>query len=498
MVIGSLAHAGEKGRCVALRPDAFIEECAVFGIAGPDCDAAKLAVLGLHALQHRGQTACGIASCDASQGEFRVHRKAGLVGDVFSDPSIVEKLTGTLAVGHARYKTAGDTSERNIQPLYAKLDTGACALAHNGNLTNAEMLREKLIREGSIFQSSSDTEIILHLIAREKGSFQKRLINALRNLEGSWALAILTPHGVFAIRDPYGLRPLVLGALGNAVMVASESCAFDIMGGVFLSEIAPGELIHISPKGKLKRSQGLRASSVPKSCLFELIYFSRPDSIVRGRSVYEFRKRAGQALAETEPVDADMVVPIMDSGMPAAVGYAERSSLPLEFAIIRNHYVGRTFIEPEASIRHLGVRLKHNANRAILNGKRVVLVDDSIVRGTTSRKIVNMVRCAGAREVHLRVASPPTLSPCYYGVDTPSERDLLACKLDCNVEKMCQFIGTDSLAFVSLEALNKVLRGCYGGRIEEYCHACFSKKYPTRLTDLENGKALEFTPEIVE
>lgn len=463
--------------------DALHEECGIFGIFG-HADAAPHTALGLHALQHRGQEAAGIASFDGQQ--FYVHRALGLVGDSFSSESIISGLKGYLAIGHVRYSTAGDTLLRNVQPLYADFSFGGLAVAHNGNLTNALHLRKQLIARGSLFQSTSDTETILQLIAvSDKSSVEERLIDALSQIEGAYSLVVMTNNTLIGVRDPYGVRPLVLGKLGDAYILASETCAFDIVGADFVREVEAGEIVTITKEGL--RSLKPFAKARKRFCVFEYIYFSRPDSFSEGRNVYEARKAIGAELAREASVAADVVVPVPDSGVPAAMGYATAAGIPFELGIIRNHYVGRTFIEPSDSVRHLGVKLKHNANHSVLAGKRVVLVDDSIVRGTTSRKIVAMVREGGATEVHMRIASPPTTHSCFYGVDTPTRDQLLAANH--NVKAMGELIGADSLAFISMDGLYRAL-GESGRNPDapQFCDACFSGDYPIPLTDFDaNG-----------
>src|SRR5216110_2622871 len=402
--------------------DHFHEECGVFGIYGHP-DAAALTALGLHALQHRGQEAAGIVAYNGSQ--FNAHRGPGLVGDNFSSKEVIDRLPGNVAIGHVRYATTGEVALRNVQPLFADFEFGGLAICHNGNLTNSYQLRRQLVRRGSLFQSTSDTEVIVHLIATSlKESVVDRLIDALRQVEGAYSVVALSQDSVIGLRDPLGVRPLVLGRLGDAWIVTSETCALDIIGADFVRDVDPGEIVIIGAGGV--RSVRPFVDVPPRLCVFEYIYFARPDSVVEGRSVYEARKRIGRELARESHIDADIVVPVPDSGVPAAIGYAQESGLPFELGIIRNHYVGRTFIEPTDQIRHLGVRLKHNASRANLKGKRVILVDDSIVRGTTSIKIVEMVRRAGATAVHMRISSPPTSYPCFYGIATPSRQQLLA------------------------------------------------------------------------
>lgn len=465
--------------------DKLREECGIFGIFGTT-DAATHTVLGLHALQHRGQEAAGITSFDGVR--FHSHKCSGHVGDNFSNPQIVKELSGKSAIGHVRYSTTGETAMRNVQPLFAELSSGGFSVAHNGNLTNAAVLRRDLIARGSIFQSTSDTEVIIHLLANSRNhDILDQLIDALKQVEGAYSLVALASNMLIGVRDPLGVRPLVLGQLedGSSIL-ASETCALDIIGATFLREIDPGEVVIISDEG-LRSFRPFPPAS-PRPCIFEHVYFSRPDSFLQGFSVYNVRKAIGAELAQESPVDADIVVPVPDSGTPAAIGYAQEMGLPFELGIIRNHYVGRTFIEPTDNIRHLGVKLKLNANSWQIKGKRVVLVDDSIVRGTTSVKIVEMVRRAGASEVHMRIASPPTRFPCYYGVDTPERSKLLASKMD--IESMCKYIGCDSLSFISLDGLHKALEEDGRNAAQpKFCDACFSGDYPTRLTDRKELEA---------
>ncbi len=462
--------------------DHLREECGVFGIVGHD-DAAAHTALGLHALQHRGQEAAGIVSLD--KDAFRTHHALGLVSDNFNSASVIGKLTGNVAIGHVRYSTTGETLLRNAQPLFAELNFGGLAIAHNGNLTNAMGLRKQLIERGCLFQATSDTEVIIHLMALSRcNSIEERLVDALKQVEGAYSLVILTKEGMMGIRDPLGIRPLALGKLGDAWILASESCAFDIIGAEFVREVEPGELVTITTKG-IRSSKPL-APAKKRFCVFEYIYFARPDSVIEGKSVYDSRKYIGAELAREFPVSADVVVPVPDSGVPAAMGYATASGIPFELGIIRNHYVGRTFIEPTDQVRNLGVKLKHNGNLSVLKGKRVILVDDSIVRGTTSKKIVHMVREAGAKEVHMRIASPPTTHSCYYGVDTPERDKLLAAKH--SVEEMGKLIGADSLAFISIDGLYRAM-GEKGrdSKSPQYCDACFTGDYAVALTDKLEG-----------
>jgi amidophosphoribosyltransferase len=459
--------------------DTLREECGVFGIYG-NADAGALTALGLHALQHRGQEAAGIVSYDGER--YHAERRMGLVGDHFSSSKVIGRLKGTAALGHVRYSTTGEPIIRNVQPMFAELASGGFAVAHNGNLTNGLALRKELIAQGSIFQSTSDTEVILHLVARsQKLRLVERYIDALRQLEGAYALVALTNKKLIGARDPLGIRPLILGELNGAYILCSETVALDIIGARFVREIENGEVVVISEDGVESHWPFPRQPARP--CIFEYIYFSRPDSVLGGRSVYNVRKNMGEQLATESPADIDVVVPIPDSGVPAALGYARALNKPFELGIIRNHYVGRTFIEPTQTIRSLGVKLKHNANRAAIEGKRIVLIDDSVVRGTTSVKIVRMMREAGAREVHMRIASPPIKFPDYYGIDTPEQKALLAATH--SLEEMKDYIGVDSLAFLSVEGVYKAVG--YEGRNAaqpQFTDHCFTGEYPTHLTDL--------------
>jgi amidophosphoribosyltransferase len=462
--------------------DKLREECGIFGIYGHK-DAAAHTALGLHALQHRGQEAAGIVTCDGNQ--FHVHRGTGLVADNFGSESVMSKLRGDHAIGHVRYSTTGDTILRNVQPLFADFDVGGFAIGHNGNLTNAHVLRQSLVRRGCIFQSTTDTEVMIHLMALAQGDLVERLIAAIRQLEGAYSFVAVARNRIIGVRDPLGVRPLVMGRIDDAYILASESCALDIIGADYVREVEPGELVVIDQTGVQSFKPFPKAQK--RFCVFEYIYFARPDSVIDGLSVYEARQRIGAELARESHVPADVVIPVPDSGVPAAIGYAAEAKLPFELGIIRNHYVGRTFIEPTDHIRHLGVKLKHNANRAMLQGRRVILVDDSIVRGTTSKKIVEMVRQAGALEVHMRISSPPTSHSCFYGIDTPERSQLLAHKF--SLEEMARFIGVDSLAFISIDGLYRAM-GMPQGRDAadpKFCDACFTGDYPTRLTDLEGG-----------
>jgi len=458
--------------------DRLREECGVFAVFGHP-DAAALTALGLHALQHRGQEACGIVSYDGHK--FHSERSLGLVGDHFNKAAVIASLKGRMAVGHNRYSTTGESSIRNVQPLFCDIDTGGFAVAHNGNLTNAHTVRRELISSGAIFHATSDTEVLLHLLARStKRRTVERFIEALRQVEGSYALACLTDNMLIGARDPVGIRPLVLGRLGDAYVLASETCALDIVGATFEREVENGEVVVITDQGlEIHRPFPRRAA---RPCIFEYIYFARPDSIVGGRTVYTVRKQMGVELANESHVDCDVIVPIPDSGVPAAIGYAQQSGIPFELGIIRNHYVGRTFIEPEQRIRALGVKLKHSANASVVRGKRIVLIDDSVVRGTTSKKIVELMYEAGAKEVHMRIACPPITHPDFYGIDTPSKLQLLAAKTD--IAGMQSFMGADSLAFLSVEG---VYRSCGHGARDakqpQFSDHCFTGEYPTPLTD---------------
>jgi amidophosphoribosyltransferase len=463
--------------------DLLREKCGVFGVFGHR-DAAALTALGLHALQHRGQEAAGIVSFDGRH--FHTERRMGLVGDHFSRGSVIERLAGESAIGHCRYATTGATILRNVQPLYADLAGGGIAVCHNGNLTNALTLRRQLIREGAICQSTSDTEVILHLIARSpKQKLVERFIDALRQIEGAYSLVALSNKKLIGARDPLGIRPLVLGDLDGTPILASETCALDIIGARYVRDIGNGEVVVISKDGI--ESHRPFAQQAARPCIFVYIYFARPDSVVGGRSVYEVRKRMGQELAHESPADCDVVVPVPDSGVPAAIGFAQASGTPFELGIIRNHYVGRTFIEPTQQIRALGVKLKHNANRSQVAGKRIVLIDDSLVRGTTSVKIVQMMRDAGAREVHMRIASPPITHPDYYGIDTPERDKLLAANM--NLDEMRAFIGADSLAFLSVEGIYRAMGHNRRDPVHpQYTDHCFTGEYPTPLTDLAGSE----------
>ncbi|GAB5470279.1 MAG: amidophosphoribosyltransferase [Rhodospirillales bacterium] len=454
------------------------EKCGVFAIWG-DGDASRKTALGLHALQHRGQEAAGIVSFDGAR--FHAHRDMGQVSDIFGSEEVMIGLKGKGAIGHVRYSTTGETAQRNIQPLFAELAIGGFCLAHNGNLTNANTVRKLLVEEGAIFQSTTDTEVIVHLIARSSGkTMVERLIAALKQVEGAYSLVCLGNDCVIAARDPLGVRPLVLGKHNGSYIVTSETCALDILGAKYIRDLNPGEVIVINEDG----FHSLNPFTVTEHrfCVFEYIYFARPDSQLEERSVYAARKQIGAELSRESPVAADVVIPVPDSGVPAALGYSVESGIPFELGIIRNHYVGRTFIEPAQRIRDFGVKLKHNANRAMIEGRRVILVDDSIVRGTTSIKIVQMVRAAGAREVHMRIASPPTIHSCFYGIDTPARSELLASRM--NEAQMAAHIDADSLAFISIDGLYRAM-GHEGRNASkpQFCDACLTGDYPTRLVD---------------
>lgn len=466
--------------------DKFHEECGVFGIHSYP-DAAALTTLGLHSLQHRGQEAAGIVTCDGSQ--FYAERHIGLIGDNFTKPKVIRRLPGNSAIGHNRYATTGDGGLRNVQPFFADFSGGGFALAHNGNLTNASHVRRELQRRGAIFQSTSDTEVVLHLIATsEKQSLVDKIIDALGQIEGAYSLVAMSAKKMIGCRDPLGVRPLVLGDLDGSFVFASETCALDIIGARFVRDIKPGELVVVTSSGL--ESHFPFETPPSRFCVFEYVYFARPDSQLQGQDVYAVRKAIGKELAREAPVDADLVVPVPDSGTPAAIGFAQAAQLPFELGIIRNHYVGRTFIAPTDNIRHMGVKLKHNTNKRLLEGKRVVLVDDSIVRGTTSQKIVAMVRDAGAKEVHMRIASPPTMSGCFYGVDTPDKQKLLASRM--TLEEMADFIRVDSLAFLSIDGLYRAAGEANRNADQpQFCDACFTGEYPTRLLDREGDDGTE-------
>ncbi|MFQ6550108.1 amidophosphoribosyltransferase [Aestuariibius sp. 2305UL40-4] len=475
-----------------LDEDKLREECGVFGIIGTS-DAANFVALGLHALQHRGQEAGGIVSYDPQVG-FQSARRFGYVRDTFTSASLMEALPGSLAIGHVRYSTAGSkgqTAIRDVQPFFGEFSMGGAAIAHNGNITNADALRRELIERGSIFQSSSDSECIIHLMARSlQRDIPSRMEDALRRVEGAFSVVAMTRTKLIGVRDPLGVRPLVLGKLGDSHVLSSETCALDIIGAEFIREIEPGEMVVITKAG-IESHHPFRPKR-PRFCIFEHVYFSRPDSILGGRSVYETREAIGKELAKEAPVEADLVCPVPDSGTPAAIGYAAQSGIPYGMGIIRNQYMGRTFIEPTEQIRNMGVRLKLNVNRALIRGKRVVLVDDSVVRGTTSQKIKEMILDAGAKEVHFRIASPPTAWPCFYGVDTPNREKLLAATM--SEDEMRDHLGVDSLRFISLDGLYRAVGEAKGRdpNHPQYCDACFSGEYPVEPADMiEKGFRLK-------
>jgi amidophosphoribosyltransferase len=473
--------------------DKFHDECGVVAIfAHPE--AEKLAYLGLHALQHRGQESAGIVSSDGLN--LHQHKAMGLVADIFTE-DVLAQLRGSLAIGHTRYSTAGDSALLNAQPIRVQSNKGPIAVAHNGNLVNANQIRQRLESQGSIFQTSSDTEVIVHLIALSKEhTLPEAVADALRRVEGAFSLVIMSADRIFAVRDPRGFRPLAMGRISPAkghtqetIVFASETCAFDLIGAEYVRDVRPGELIVVGPEEVTSRFYS--TSLAQSSCIFEHVYFSRPDSMVFGRAVQTSRENLGRQLALEAPVEADLVVPVPDSGVTAAMGYSAESGIPFRFALIRNHYVGRTFIEPRQSVRDFGVKLKLNPVRALLEGKRVVLVDDSIVRGTTSQKIVRMIRNAGASEVHMRISCPPTISPCFYGVDTPSKKQLIAANN--SVDEIRDYIGADSLAYLSLEGLKKA---CGEGEKISYCTACYTGNYPTEIIDVEEILPAEVPTEV--
>lgn len=449
------------------RSDKFKDECGVFGIYGHD-NAASLTYLGLYALQHRGQESAGIAT--ANDGKLTLRRAMGYVGDAFNDRMLSE-LPGRSAIGHVRYSTFGDSRIVNAQPILIDCAHGQIALCHNGNLVNAGDLREQLVRAGSIFQTNSDTEVILHLYAKSVAEkAEDAIVESVSQVSGAFSLVMLTPESLIAVRDPHGFRPLALGRIGDTYVVCSETCAMDLIGAEYVREVEPGEVLVIGPSGL--RSYMPFAPTPSAHCIFEHVYFARPDSYVFGKSVNEVRTNLGRLLADESGVEADAVVPIPDSGLCAALGYAESSGVPLKMGLIRNHYVGRTFIQPHQSVRGLKVKVKLNTVRSILEGKRIVLVDDSIVRGTTSKKIVSMIKAAGAREVHMRISCPPTVSPCYYGIDTPHRDELIAAKH--SVDEIRDYMGADTLAYLSMDGLQQAV----GDSHPDYCTACYTKNYP--------------------
>jgi len=447
--------------------DKFKEECGICGIYG-HTEAANLTYLGLYALQHRGQESVGISTSDGAR--LQIHKAMGYVADSFDEASFA-RLAGTSAIGHVRYSTAGESGLKNAQPILIDCAHGEIAIGHNGNLVNAQELRDMLVREGSIFQTTSDTEVLLHLYARSKAATpEAALIESISQAQGAFSLVLLTKDRLIAVRDPHGFRPLTLGRLGDAYVVCSETCALDLIDATWIRDIEPGEVFIVGPEGE--KSYHPFAPARKAHCIFEHVYFARPDSYVFGKSVNEVRTELGRRLAREKPADADVIVPVPDSGVCAATGYSEQSGIPLQMGLIRNHYVGRTFIEPHQSIRHFGVRVKLNPVKSILQGRRVVLVDDSIVRGTTSRKIVKMVRAAGASEVHLRISCPPTISPCFYGVDTPQRSELIGATH--SIEEIRRFIGADSLGYLSLEGMLSAV----GSEQKHYCTSCYTGEYP--------------------
>jgi amidophosphoribosyltransferase len=471
--------------------DKFKDECGVVAVYGHG-EAAKLCYLGLHALQHRGQESAGIAASDGST--VNVYRQMGLVADIFNETTLA-RVPGSKAIGHTRYSTAGDSALLNAQPIVVDCNKGRIAVAHNGNIVNAADLRQKFERNGSIFQTTSDTEVVLHLIAQSRElTLVDAITDSMRRLEGAFSLVLVTPTHVFAARDPRGFRPLAMGHIpggagrGDSIVFASETCAFDLIGAVYDRDVKPGEMVVVGPEGVSSR---FYAPAMPQSnCIFEHVYFSRPDSLVFGLGVQQSREQMGRQLAHESGVPADMVVPVPDSGVTAALGFALESGIPLQFGLIRNHYVGRTFIEPSQRVRDFGVKLKLNPVRQLLEDKRVILLDDSIVRGTTSKKIVRMIRDAGAREIHMRISCPPTIAPCYYGVDTPERRQLIAATK--SVEEIREFIGADSLAFLSLDGLRKACSD--DGETTRFCTSCYTGKYPTDFVDIHTIKQAETIP----
>jgi amidophosphoribosyltransferase len=451
------------------------EECGVFGIWGHP-EASRLTYLGLYALQHRGQESCGIATLEG--GRHFYHKGLGRVADVFTEEAL-DALKGSAAVGHNRYSTEGGNHLPNAQPLFAEVPSGPISVAHNGNIVNASELRADLIQEGSIFQGTNDTECILHLLAKQRSrDIVENLKVALKRVVGAYSLTILTKDKLVGVRDAMGFRPLVLGKLDGAFVLASETCAFDLIGAKYVRDVEPGEILWIDDSGV--HSEKAFSSSKISQCVFEYVYFARPDSYVFGKSVYEVRKNFGRLLARESPVEADVVIPVPDSGVPAAIGYSQESGIPFEYGIVRNHYVGRTFIEPKHAIRHFGVKVKLNPQSAVLKGKRVIVIDDSLVRGTTSKKIIGLIRQAGAKEVHLRIAAPPTVGPCYYGVDTPTRDELIASSK--GLGEIEKFVEADSLRYLSLEGLKSAAEDDRG-----YCRACFDNHYPTPLFNKQKG-----------
>ncbi|MBN2427023.1 MAG: amidophosphoribosyltransferase [Deltaproteobacteria bacterium] len=462
----------------------FHHECGVFGIYGHP-EAANLTYLGLYALQHRGQESCGIVASDGKK--LASITDTGLVADVFRDDEIFQQLPGKSAIGHVRYSTTGGTGVKGCQPILVDYSRGSLALAHNGNLVNALELRNELEAEGSIFRSITDTEVIIHLLAKDQtNSLVKRVQNVASVIKGAYCLVLLTETRLIAARDPNGFHPLVLGELDGAYVVASETCALDLIEAKLIREIEPGEMIEISSRGI--QSYRLGPESNPSPCIFEFIYFARPDSNIFGRQVYTVRKEFGRQLARVHPVEADVVIPVPDSGTASAIGYAEETGIPFQLGLMRNHYVGRTFIEPQQSIRHFGVKIKLNPVREVIEGKRVVVVDDSIVRGTTSRKIIKMIRNAGAKEVHVRISSPPTSFPCFYGIDTPTRKELISSSH--SIEEINRYITSDSLGYLSLEGVRKAAK-MQNLNMYNFCDACFSGHYPVKFPRLLEGLQLD-------
>lgn len=451
----------------------FNEECGIFGIFNIK-DSVTYTILGLHALQHRGQESAGIITSDSDR--FHMHKTLGLVSENFNTEEIIKELSGNSAIGHVRYSTTGDGGIQNIQPLSAHLNFGEIAIAHNGNLTNTEEIKQKLIKQGCLFQSSTDTEIILHLIAiSKKIHIIDKIKEALQEISGAYSLVIMTKDAIFAIKDPLGIRPLCLGKINNCYSIASESTAFDINGGKLIRELDPGEILRINNNG-LYPYKFYELTKESRFCIFEYVYFSKPDSIINQKTISEVRKQIGMELAEEAPVDADIIIPIPDSGVPAAIGYANYLQIPFDMAIIRNHYVGRTFIEPSNKIRNLGVKLKHLICKETIKDKKVVLIDDSIVRGNTAKKITQMIRKAGAKEVHFRIACPPIISPCFYGIDTPDKKDLISANM--TVKEIEQLLDVDSLKFLSIKGLYKAIN--HDKKLPKYCDACLTERYPVK------------------
>lgn len=481
---------------IDIEDDRIREECGVFGVFNVP-NAASFTALGLHALQHRGQEACGIATSDGKI--FHTERHLGLVGDNFTGDDPSKRLPGHIAIGHNRYSTAGEPVLRDVQPLYSELNSGGFALAHNGHITNAYTIKDALVEKGALFQSTSDTEVVLHLVARSTGKdFTERFIAAMRQIDGGFAFVGMTNDCMVGARDRFGIRPLLIGRMHDSYVLASETCAFDMVGAKFIREVDAGEVVVINEDGI--RSFTAFPNAVKRPCIFEFVYFSRPDSIVDGKSVYEVRKRMGRRLAQETPADVDVIIPVPDSGVPAALGFSQETGIPFELGIIRNHYVGRTFIQPTQGMRDMGVRLKHSANRSMIEGKRVMLVDDSIVRGTTSTKIVRMIKAAGAKEVHFRSASPPIKFPDHYGIDMPSKDKLIASNY--SLEEMRHMLEVDSLGFLSVEGLYWAMgEKVRNDEAPQYTDHCFTGDYPTPLIDIEReraggGKQLSFLVEV--